>query len=347
MSRKEFGYLLQQYLAGKCTEKEKQFVEHWFGVLQNENQNSFNPADLNELEPIMWDKIKSRTGVSFDTPKRNPSKLYWKWATGIAASLLLAFLFTQNFDRAFPNEHLEAPVSISEANRITEKNTSERPKQIVLPDGSKVVLEPGSRLTYPRVFEPQNRVVLLAGHAFFDIEKDANRPFHVYSGGLTTEVLGTSFRINAKSPGAISVEVVTGKVAVYKTSDLQTHQRNDLPDVILSPNQKVVYFEKSHKLITSLVDTPQMIPVEQINITPPSFVFEETPMGTVLHQITEAYGITIQLENPELAGCPLTADLSELTLYEQLDTICAATKTNYVVSGTSISINGKGCAHLD
>ncbi len=346
MSRKEFSFLLKQYLAGECTEEERKFVEHWFGIIRNEEQENLNFSDLEELEPLMWEKIKSRTGAVTAAPRRKTKVFIWRWAAGVAASVLVVLAGLAVF-KSQKEERVSQYADTTEkpAGWITKHNPSDRPEHIRLSDGSMAVLDPGGTLLFPEEFEGTERKVVLTGDAFFEVSRMPEKPFFVYTGNLVTKVLGTSFHIKANSEKGVSVEVVTGRVAVFERApDPDKEASVKTEEVILSPNQKVVYFEDRHELITSLVDNPRMLPKPEKVPAPPSFVFEEVPMHTVLSQLGEAYGISIELENGLQKNCPLTADLSDLALFEQLEMICAATKSRYVVSGTSILVSGEGCS---
>ena len=95
---------------------------------------------------------------------------------------------------------------------------------MTLHDGSTVILEPGGEVRYNEKFL-NTREVYLSGDAFFEVTKDASRPFLVYANEITTKVLGTSFRIKAKQgEKEIVVAVKTGKVSVMANS-----VSNDVP----------------------------------------------------------------------------------------------------------------------
>lgn len=349
MSRKEFSFLLKQYLAGKCTEEERKFVEHWFGIIQNEERENLNFSDLEELEPLMWEKIKSRTGSATTPPGRKTQLYIWRWAAGAAASVLIVLAGLAIFKPAKEDQVSQyADIPEKTTGWITKRNQSDRPEHVRLSDGSTAVLNPGSSLLFPEEFNGSERQVVLTGDAFFEVSRMPEKPFFVYTGNLVTKVLGTSFHIKANSEKGVSVEVVTGRVAVFeRASNPHQEPQAKTEEVILSPNQKVVYFEDRHELITGLVDKPKMLSKPEKETAAPSFVFEEVPMHTVLSQLEQAYGISIELENRLQNNCPLTADLSDLALFDQLEMICAATKSSYAVLGTSIVISGEGCSNLN
>jgi transmembrane sensor len=68
---------------------------------------------------------------------------------------------------------------------------------VVLPDGSRVWLNAASRLSYPARFSSKQRLVEIEGEGYFEIAKDAKRPFKLKSRGQEIVVLGTAFNISA------------------------------------------------------------------------------------------------------------------------------------------------------
>src|SRR5690606_29124747 len=69
--------------------------------------------------------------------------------------------------------------------------------QVMLPDGSKVWLNAASSLRFPTAFTGKERNVEMTGEAYFEIVKDAKKPFKVSVNDMTIEVLGTHFNVNA------------------------------------------------------------------------------------------------------------------------------------------------------
>ena len=67
-----------------------------------------------------------------------------------------------------------------------------------LDDGSKVMLNASSMITFPNKFTGDERKVVLEGEAYFEVVKDASKPFMVISGNYMTRVLGTSFVVDAR-----------------------------------------------------------------------------------------------------------------------------------------------------
>ncbi len=109
-----------------------------------------------------------------------------------------------------------------------------------LEDGTKITLNANSSLRYPRHFTDSSRRVTLKGEAFFEVAKDAKRPFSVVSGDVTTTALGTSFNIQlAEEKQITKVSLITGLVAVEMQTDTVISLIN------LLPGEQLVYTNDS------------------------------------------------------------------------------------------------------
>jgi transmembrane sensor len=91
--------------------------------------------------------------------------------------------------------------------------------ELILPDGSRVWLNAGSRLIYPEFFADKNREVLLIGEAFFDVEHNEKQPFIVQTSDLRIKVLGTRFNVSAYPSDHVIETVLThGRVSLEQHS---------------------------------------------------------------------------------------------------------------------------------
>ncbi|WP_420148777.1 FecR family protein [Spirosoma sp.] len=349
MSRKEFGFLLKQYLDGKCTDEEKAFVEHWYGTLQQDEKSHVSETDFQALEPVLWQQIQSRTQVPkvIPMPVVEPRRSFgYVWMAAAASVVLMLTFGWWFYQQQQPKAFSGIPQEMRRDGWLQHTNTSTTSEAVRLADGSEVRLAPQSSIQYPAQFAADKREVLLEGEGFFTVEKMPTRPFYVYTGNVVTKVLGTSFLVKTQDvTKQVVVEVATGRVAVYKRPKASETDKAT-SEIVLTPNQKATYSSEKQQFVTGLVERPRVISDVKSEVKTRSFAFDDAPLRRVIDQLEEAYGITIQLENENQNDCPLTADLSNLSLYAQLDMICAATKSSYTVQGTSIVISGKGCANL-
>ncbi len=102
---------------------------------------------------------------------------------------------------------------------ITIGNFTEIGKEVSLPDGSIVVLSPGSKIRYKKSFE-KTRGAELDGEAFFDIAKDSTKEFKVETDFTTTRVLGTTFLITETLDiKNTEVKLFTGRISMSLNGD--------------------------------------------------------------------------------------------------------------------------------
>ena len=108
--------------------------------------------------------------------------------------------------------------------------------EIILPDGTKVKLNHGSKLTYPEQFTGTTREVSLSGEAFFNVTHNAEKPFIIKINGASVKVLGTSFNVFAyNNKPIVEVIVKTGRVELNDDVKSGTLNANK---VVLLPGEK-------------------------------------------------------------------------------------------------------------
>ena len=86
---------------------------------------------------------------------------------------------------------------------------------VVLSDGTKVILNAGTTLSYPTAFVSGQREVKVNGEAFFEVSHDKEHPFIVSAENVKVKVLGTKFNVKAyDDDDNIEVTLAEGKVGV-------------------------------------------------------------------------------------------------------------------------------------
>jgi transmembrane sensor len=334
--------IIERFLHDQCTDEERVAVETWYHAFEK-NVDGISNLPENEqfyLENEVFAKIQRK--IQPFEPIEKTNRRTW-YLGGIAASILLALSVSVLF---FKQQKTELTTSQTSKGFIEKANETDQELTFELEDGSKITLEPKSKVNFPEHFGNENREVFLTGEAFFDISKNPQKPFLVYSDKIITKVLGTSFWIKSMEKSkAVKVEVVSGKVSVYeKTANLKIEKiTNSGNGVIVTPNQKVTYFDENSNFVKGIVEKPIILTTKTVEAKPINFVFNDAPLSEILKNLQQSYGIEIVLEKDILNNCPLTANLNGLPFFTKLDLVCQALHANYEVKGTSILINGKGC----
>jgi transmembrane sensor len=253
--------------------------------------------------------------------------------------LVVAGLFAYPWNVGEPDKIAMESSQTSEM--ITVTNSGSTVQKVTLQDGSTMILEPGSEVRYDEEFS-NSREVYLSGDAFFEVTKDASRPFFVYANEITTKVLGTSFRIKAKQgEKEIVVAVKTGKVSVMASSGNNDVLTKNVREITLTPNQQAIYKRNEHVVVKKLVEEPQVI--KGHSTIKDSYVNESVVL--ILKALTESYGVDIRFDKESLSDCTLTSDVIEGEgLYDQLEIICNALGGTYkMANDASIVIEANGC----
>ncbi|BFM14929.1 FecR family protein [Maricurvus nonylphenolicus] len=170
-----------------------------FAELEAITQATANMADLKSLEPLesaspsLWQKLGSGLQNLL-----SPSYAF------AAVSMLAVALVSWPFISSTLTPEATAPVSYQTAKA--------EDREIFLPDGSVVTLAANSRIEIS-LSETQRHINLAQGEAFFDVAKDAKRPFIVDTRDSRVTVLGTHFNVNTVT-GFSQVSVEEGRVEV-------------------------------------------------------------------------------------------------------------------------------------
>ncbi|WP_127125155.1 FecR domain-containing protein [Pseudoflavitalea rhizosphaerae] len=163
-------------------------------------------------------------------------------------------------------------------------NTMQTPRgrqfQLTLPDGTRVWLNAMSSIRFPVSFPGNTREVSITGEAYLEVAKDAGKPFIVRSNGITTEVLGTSFNVNAyEDEDATRITLLEGKVRV----------RDQHSSMELKPGMQARQNNAGIKLAE--VDTDQIIAWKN-----GLFNFNQISLQSGLRQIARWYDVEVVYE---------------------------------------------------
>ena len=308
---------------------------------KNENVTASLPPYI--AEEIIRKILKSEPAVNQIIASKNGTIFSFKKMAMAAVFIgVIALTYFVGFNVKNTSSNFAAIIPKNTELKI---NDSKKVQILVLSDGSKVYLSPGSTLHFDHEFKGDSREVYLEGEAFFKIQKNPSKPFLVYYNNIVTKVLGTSFRVGTnKLNGQQVVEVKTGRVQVFENIRLLKTEGKITP-VIITPNQKVSYDKDFRRFETALVSRPEPVlqNEESSKIENRALFFDQQKLNHVFDQLSKYYLIDITVENTAIYNCVFTGDISNLDLFSALKIICIATNAEYEVNGTKILMKGKGC----
>ncbi len=336
MDQEEFRKILTRYRRGEASNAEKELIEEWYAEIGTDDIQS--DAHALKLGEKYWKNINShvQSRSTVNTKKHRRILLQPNFLRIAASIIFLIGLVYFIYER-------DAPQNIANVDNVTQEfksvlNTDGAIKKVVLPDGTTIDLNPGSQIDFDNDFNAPMREVYLKGEAFFNVKRDVNRPFLVYSNEVVTKVLGTSFRIKAfDNERDVTVSVRTGRVSVYTKSKDQKEQQ----EVIIAPNQQIVFNKEEQKLKKEIVPVP--VPIAEIQTASVRTKFEGESVLRIFEAMQEMYGLEIQANENSFKNCTLTTTLFDDELFKRLDIICQAIGATYRVEETTIIIDGSGC----
>ncbi len=191
-------------------------------------------------------------------------------------------------------------------------NPGNTPRKITLPDNTTVWLN-NEAVLYVNKAYADNRLVRLKGEGYFDVAQQAEHPFRVLTGAITTTVLGTRFNVDDTHSG-YRISLVQGNVKVAqgeKNDDNEKPTFSETPAtgaVLLTPGETafvpetdpdVVSHPAIQKRITRVPDVTGWIRGD--------LVFNQVPLKEALEKIGRKYHVTIQAGDRLLANKEVNA----------------------------------------
>lgn len=340
---KKFLSLLRKYQKEQTTPEQTRIMDMWYDSIHYDDKHSAFGTDEN-IEHEIWQRIEQGRQNQPDSFENRA--LWWQnefLRLAVAAVLILGGVFLTYRYQAEKTPTISgiAAAAVSDLNVAT--NQQDSSLTVALSDGSICRLTAGSTLFYPTAFEDSNRVVYLKGEGYFEVEKDAGRPFLVYADNIVTKVVGTSFTVKKlKGTSNIEVAVYSGKVIVEKIKGQPGSSLRK--SVVLTPNKKVTYLLAEDSFMPGLVDKPALLNGYSNTDPTEAFAFKEMAVSEILSRFEKAYDVKFIVSTDQIKNCIVTADMSlDPSLFSKLEILCAAINANFEVRSGDIFITGPGC----
>ncbi|MEN8249353.1 MAG: FecR domain-containing protein [Bacteroidota bacterium] len=202
--------------------------------------------------------------------------------------------------------------------------------KLILSDGSSVMLNAGSKLTFPQEFtgDLETRTVELEGEAFFSVTKNADRPFIVQTADMNVKVLGTSFNVSAYPEDEyVKTVLVEGAVNVFDS-------RNLYEDKTISPNQIAVFERRKNRFRISDVNT-----ADYTAWTTNKLLFNNEPFIDIAKKIERRYNVKIINHYDSLNNIPFYGEFDNESIDDVLKTFSSCIDFSYSINDNIITIN--------
>jgi len=308
--------LLAKYFSEECTTEEIAQVHHWKDQ-SKENQILFNQVkrdlqiinlnkSMNKVNvDSAWEKVKNRIQedepellTTEETKTRSLIPGALKYAAAIIVLVGLGFLTSKVYQR-ISNPSIKVQYAA----------LNEQGKEIVLPDGSTVVLNAESKISYPAAFTENERRITLEGEAYFDVTKNPEKPFIIDAKDAEVRVLGTSFNVNASIPGyKVEVFVQSGLVQLSRKKDGNEK-------ILINPGGLGV-------LDTDKVSKKTNTDKNIIAWKTKEIVFQEDSLEKVIRTLNNVYKTNINCKSKDILDLKYTTTFRDQSIDSILNVIC-------------------------
>jgi transmembrane sensor len=366
--QEKFWVLLSKKLSGEASAEELQelgnlITEHpeWQYAIQNLgdlwNHKAAKDFTLEEDAYMLHHHRMSEMNIPFgDIAERAPIaknkrvRIKWYWAA--AAIFIIAGMFF--FRKIGTNK--EVPVTAKEVNEITTRPGSK--SKVQLPDGTTVLLNAGSRLTYTKDYGKELREVSLTGEGFFDVTKNKDVPFIIHTADINIKVLGTVFNVKAYPEdkktetslirGSIEVTIKNrpNDKIILSPSEKLVVESGDLDHEKVQPKEKVLYKEDMHRAevvplisVNKLKYNPSDSAVAETQWTENKLVFRDQSFGELALNMERWYDVKIEIRDELLIRERLTGIFENETILQALEALKISIPFRYEQTGNRIIIH--------
>jgi ferric-dicitrate binding protein FerR (iron transport regulator) len=201
--------------------------------------------------------------------------------------------------------------------------------EIVLSDGTKVWLNAASSLKFPASFTGKTREVTLTGEGYFEVAKNALKPFHVKVDHMTVEVLGTHFNVNAyDDENSVATTLLEGSVKVKKGVLTNSGSKT----VLLEPGEQADLAKDGKFKINHHANIEEVTAWKYDN-----FEFNNTPVTDIMRQISRWYDVEVDYRG-SIPTHKLTGKISRNVNLSQLIDMLQYTGVNMKIENKKIII---------
>lgn len=311
--------IIQKYLSGRFSSEIEEKVQKW--MIKDKDTEEKEQASL-----VYWNTLEQR--VEAETSKalsrvnrrinnsRTSQFTFYKKMIRVAAVLIPLFVLAGGYlyYASTTRRLIEVSVAYGES------------RHLVLPDSSEIWLNAGTTFKYPETFTGKERLVYLAGEAYFSVKKDSSKPFIVKASQMSVTVLGTRFNVKAyPDDEKIITTLASGKVEVNVPSQS--------PE-ILSPNEQLTYNKK-----TSHINIAEISAADTDSWVTGKLIFTNASLTEIKQTLERRYNITISNRIPLAGNTRYTVRfLQNENLEQVLNVLGDIIGFDYKKNGTNIEL---------
>ena len=246
---------------------------------------------------------------------------------------------------------LTTVAAVTKKSEITTKYGSKT--TIVLPDGTKVSVNAGSKLSYDNTFGNTVREVYLTGEAFFDVVHNEEKPFIIHTAKMDIKDLGTAFNVRCyPDEKRAETSLIRGSIEI-------TLKDRPKEKIYLKPEEKLTLVNDevitttkpvSKKIKTELIVAEPLVAISHITYEPGDhsvvetswvenkLVFRGEPFEEVALKMEKWYGVKITITDDHLKKVHLTGSFDSETVEQALAALQLTTDFKYTNTKNYITI---------
>ena len=175
---------------------------------------------------------------------------------------------------------------------------------LTLSDGTRVWLNSETSIQYPVAFGAKERRVFVQGEAYFEVAKDANKPFTVQFMSSSVTVLGTSFNIRAYPEEKRSqTTLAEGSVRIYSPGS----------SMLLKPGEQAEVSALSGEMVKQEVEVKNFTSWKDGR-----FVFEQQPLEDIMRTLERWYDIRVIFKDEGAKRISLSGNMKRYGDFSQV-----------------------------
>jgi len=286
----DIDFIISQYIQGKSSEEENHLLLEWLKESPENRKRLFSEKDIWDTYDYHADLKSYPTDSELEILKLKLKTEIFTYNSLFGRFIQIAAILLVVFGLGWATRYLSfnKPQPVLEATIQEIAVPKGQVNQVFLADGTRIWINSQSKVIIPSIFASNERVIQLTGEAYFEVARDATRPFKVEVKGQRLEVLGTTFNIRAyPNHKEIQTTLSEGKVKLFT----QTQQ------AILNPGEQSSYDQETRKLTITLVN-----PSNFNSWKDGRFEFQNEDLVEVFKVVERWYDVEIKYNEKDFKG---------------------------------------------
>ena len=282
--------------------------------LQQISASTKNKQFFDAIFENLWNrrKIEIRTR-NFST---RLSIRFARWAAILILGLLLGYYFD-----TFKKE--SSPIFYTS---VTPKGSV---SEMILPDGTQIFLNSGSKIKYSVEGVKHMREIFLVGEAWFQVAKMKEKPFLVHTSMYDVLVTGTSFNVKAyPDEKDVTTTLEEGHISVKSSAHLALAE-----DIQLEPGEQLIYNTETKNIQVQEVNTKWYTSWKDNKL-----VFVNMSLKDLTVLLERKYGIEIEVGDQSILDYHYDGTIKDETVLEVLEILKRTLPIQYQIVNQKIVI---------